>query len=80
MIESGITETEAAKYLTDRGFQIKPQTLRAWRFRGKGPAYLRPGGRIRYRTSDLDLFVEDSRIVPGEKRLRRMGRPNEARQ
>lgn len=70
MVENSITESQAAKYLTDAGVQIQPQTLRAWRHRGKGPAYLRPGGQIRYRTSDLDAFVEASRVVPGEKKRR----------
>jgi hypothetical protein len=67
MVEPSINETQAAKYLTDAGIPIQPQTLRAWRHRGKGPAYLHPGGQVSYRISDLDAFIEASRVVPGEK-------------
>jgi predicted site-specific integrase-resolvase len=71
MIEPIITETEAVNYLAKAGLEVQLQTMRAWRHRGKGPAYLKPAGKIRYRTSDLDLFVETSRVVPGESKRRK---------
>ncbi len=64
-----LTETEAAQYLC-----AKPQTLRKWRSRGVGPAFLKLTGQIKYRLDDLDKFVEQSRVVPGERRPRRRRR------
>lgn len=53
----------------------KPVTLKKWRVRGRGPAFLRFGregrGGIGYRLSDLQNFIEKCRVVPGEKRTRR---------
>ena len=40
---------------------IKSTTLEAWRCRGGGPAFLKMGGAVRYRESDLQAFIE-SRI------------------
>ncbi len=40
--------------------------LARWRFEGKGPKYLKLGGRsIRYFWSDVDAWLEQSREVPG---------------
>jgi hypothetical protein len=61
-----ISEVEAAP----RCF-AKPQTLRAWRHRGVGPAYLKVSGKIRYRVSDIETFIEKSRVVPGERKGKR---------
>jgi len=61
-----ITEAEAAARLT-----AKVQTLRAWRHRQTGPPYLKLSGKIRYRVSDIDEFIETSRVVPVEKKSRR---------
>ncbi|MCU0825880.1 MAG: helix-turn-helix domain-containing protein [Tabrizicola sp.] len=44
----------AAKYLDS-----SPWTLSDWRFKGKGPKYIRVGQRmVRYRKEDLDAFME----------------------
>jgi hypothetical protein len=68
MIESAVTESAAVQYLANKGYDLQPQTLRAWRHRGKGPAYVKPPGtgKIRYRLVDLDAFIQGGRIVPGE--------------
>jgi hypothetical protein len=34
-----------------------PQTLATWRMRQQGPKYLRVGGSILYRPSDLEAFI-----------------------
>jgi hypothetical protein len=70
MVEPSISEREAAEHLTEAGLDVKPQTMRLWRFRGRGPAYLKPCGKVRYRRSDLDAFIEKSRVDPSEKRRR----------
>jgi len=45
-------ETGAAAYLS-----VSVRTLQAWRLRGGGPVFLKLGGAVRYRTSDLQAFV-----------------------
>jgi predicted site-specific integrase-resolvase len=61
-----LTEKEAAKRLFAR-----PDTLRKWRTRGRGPTYLKLSGKIRYRADDLEKFIEQSRVVPSERKRRR---------
>jgi hypothetical protein len=40
---------------------ISPRTLEQWRWQGRGPRYLKIGGRVVYRLSDIELF-ESARI------------------
>jgi hypothetical protein len=35
---------------------VSQRTLEGWRYRGKGPAYLRLEGRIAYRVIDVEQF------------------------
>jgi predicted DNA-binding transcriptional regulator AlpA len=51
-ISEPMTEVQAAARLG-----LKVATLRAWRHRGKGPAFVRLGRAIRYLTADVDEFV-----------------------
>ncbi len=44
----------AARYL---GY--KPQTLAKWAMQGKGPRYVRVGGRIFYFLHDLNTFIQE---------------------
>lgn len=44
---------------------LSPRTLRNWRNRGVGPVYLRIGGRVVYRVSDLDAWLA-SHAVGGD--------------
>ena len=58
---------QAASYL-----ESSQQTLRRWRKLGVGPAYVRmPGGRVRYRTSDLDAYLESATVLPLARPLTR---------
>jgi predicted DNA-binding transcriptional regulator AlpA len=52
-----LTEREVADRL---GLSVA--TLRAWRFRGKGPRYLRLGRAVRYLPADIDDFVRTSAV------------------
>ena len=58
-----LTNQEAADFLG-----VSPGTLSQWRFKNKGPAYVKLSGRraIRYKIEDLMDYVSRSRIVPGE--------------
>jgi hypothetical protein len=48
---------QAAHYL-----KFSKSSLEAWRLEGRGPAYHKPSGRVKYRLSDLDAFMNASRV------------------
>jgi hypothetical protein len=52
-----VDEKAAALYLGH-----PPKTLRNWRSDGKGPAFSKLEGSIRYRMSDLHAYVESRRV------------------
>jgi predicted DNA-binding transcriptional regulator AlpA len=37
---------------------LKPVTLEAWRCRGGGPRFVKLGHAVRYRSEDLDAYIE----------------------
>jgi helix-turn-helix protein len=39
---------------------ISPRTLEQWRWQGRGPRYLKIGGRVVYRVSDIEAFEMSS--------------------
>ena len=49
-------------------------TLRDWRYRRKGPAFVKLGARVRYRESDLDAWLNERTVqtsdMPASRRLR----------
>ena len=49
-----MTEQQAAGYLGG----VSVRTLQRWRMTGEGPAFTKIGKCVRYRTSDLDRFLE----------------------
>jgi predicted DNA-binding transcriptional regulator AlpA len=52
-----LTEHEVAQM-----YGLKVQTLRSWRYRGKGPAYLKlTSAMVRYREADIEAFLERCR-------------------
>jgi excisionase family DNA binding protein len=57
-----MTTEEAAAYL-----RIKPQTMTKWRSQGKGPYFVRIGGSVFYRLTELDSFITVN-ITPPEKK------------
>jgi len=61
-MEKLLTVRQAAEKL-----QIKPNTLQIWRNRGKGPSYVKAGGRIRYRERDIDAWLNASFCNPADK-------------
>lgn len=48
-----MTQKELAEYL---GYEER--TIEYWRRVGKGPAFIRPGGHVRYRESAVDKWVD----------------------
>ncbi|KAA0914867.1 MerR family transcriptional regulator [Phaeobacter sp. HS012] len=46
---------------------IAPKAKRAqWRHRRVGPAWIKFGRRVKYLGSDLNAYVEDNRVSPGD--------------
>jgi hypothetical protein len=39
-----------------RRWNISPRTLERWRWRKQGPKYLKIGGRVLYRTEDIEAY------------------------
>jgi hypothetical protein len=46
------------KVLADR-WLVSPRTLEQWRWQGRGPRYLKIGGRVVYRQQDIEAFEAD---------------------
>jgi hypothetical protein len=46
---------------------VKPATLEQWRYRKKGPPFLRIGRSIRYNLSDLHAWVSGSKVAPAQE-------------
>lgn len=59
-----LTTAQAAELLG-----IAPKTLERWRWAGRGPAFRKLGGAVRYDTRDLEHWTESCRrgstSVPG---------------
>ena len=39
-----------------RRWGFSPRTLEGWRFFGKGPAFIKAGGKVLYRLEDIEAF------------------------
>jgi predicted DNA-binding transcriptional regulator AlpA len=56
------------EFLTERDLtaelRMKPQSLAMWRTQGRGPAYVKLGQLVRYRRSDVEIWLK-SRVVRG---------------
>ena len=54
---------EAAGYL-----RISFNTLNCWRSRREGPAFVKIGGKVRYRLADVDAWADGRRRDPSSRR------------
>ena len=57
-------------------WSISPRTLQRWRQDGKGPPFLKLGGRVMYRVSDIETW-ENSHLhgsTPAPERARTAAR------
>jgi hypothetical protein len=50
-----------------RRWRISPRTLERWRWLGRGPAYLKIGGRVAYRLEDVEAFETAQRHACAEE-------------
>jgi len=48
-----LSEVEVAQILN-----IKPETLRNWRWDGRGPKFYKFGSNVRYKASDIETYIE----------------------
>lgn len=46
--------------------RIHPDTLRAWRYAGRGPAYVRIEGQVMYMDKDVNEYIEAQRVATSE--------------
>lgn len=53
-----LDETSAAQLLN-----LRPRTLTRWRFERKGPTFVKLGGAVRYRSTDLEAFVSRNLVA-----------------
>lgn len=63
-------DTVSVVYLLDpattaRALGVTEGTLKTWRSKGIGPAFVRFGSRIRYRATDIDTWLDTQTITPG---------------
>ncbi|HET6455808.1 MAG TPA: helix-turn-helix domain-containing protein [Armatimonadota bacterium] len=56
-----MTEREVAEFLA-----LKPETLRQYRYDGKGPPYYKIAGTIRYRLPELEQYLFQRRHCPAK--------------
>ena len=59
--ERPLNALEAAEYL-----HVRPSTLATWRRLGCGPRYYRVGVRCVYRSEDLNEWLDECTVEPGE--------------
>lgn len=52
-MQDKLNSTQAAELLG-----LKPATLKAWRYRGKGPVYYKVGNKVIYYLKDLKNFIK----------------------
>lgn len=57
-----MTTAEAAICLS-----VKPQTLAKWRSQGTGPYFVRIGGKVFYRQSELNDYINEGVTAPEKK-------------
>ena len=58
MSDTLMTEKQVADIL-----QVKPTTLKRWRWSGVGPTFYKIGGSVRYKLTDLEKFIIDSQHI-----------------
>lgn len=52
-----MTQPETAEYL-----RVAEHTLENWRYRKTGPRFIKAGGRVVYRRSDIDEWLDENTI------------------
>lgn len=58
------TEELAERLGGDEEERVSVRTLEDWRHDGKGPAFIRVGGKVRYRLKDVEAWEESNLVIP----------------
>jgi len=67
-VASGIDRRVLSDEQVAERLSISPFTLRAWRRKGAGPRFLKMGRAVRYRSEDVDEFVQAVLVEPSARR------------
>jgi len=51
-----MTTTHLNQFELSLRWRISPRSLERWRWEGKGPQYLKIGGRVVYRLEDIEAY------------------------
>ena len=60
--QNALSLQQASQYLG-----VSQAALRAWKRDGRGPAFFRAGKLLRFRKSDLDLWIQQRLVDPKQK-------------
>jgi hypothetical protein len=61
-------------------WQLSRGTLANQRSQGRGPAYLKLAGRVRYRLSDIEAYERAGFVSRGPAGITSLGEPSDARE
>jgi excisionase family DNA binding protein len=70
-VEDKLQQTVSADVLTTKAaarmLGVSPATLEMWRWKKRGPAYAKPGGKkVVYRRSELERYLQAYAVTPGK--------------
>jgi len=52
-----------------RRWRLSPRTLERWRYQGTGPRFLKVGGRVIYRLTDIESFEAEQLRAAGARQV-----------
>jgi hypothetical protein len=58
-----------------RRWRLSPRTLERWRYQGTGPQFLKVGGRVVYRLTDIEAFETEQLRETGAAKIARPPAP-----
>lgn len=58
-----------------RRWRLSPRTLERWRYQGAGPQYLKVGGRVVYRLTDIETFESEQLHSSGARQVAQQNAP-----
>ena len=50
-------------------WRVSPRTLERFRYEKKGPRYVKIGGRVVYRLSDIEAYEAQGLIIPADAEM-----------
>lgn len=56
-----------------RRWKVSPRTLERWRWLGRGPQYMKVGGQVRYRFTDVEAYEAEQLQATGTAKAAQPG-------